>query len=332
MNRRDTVLALLALGAVPRTSFAQPQGKVWRIGFLALRHVDFLDSDYYYGPFTQGMRELGYVEGKNLAIEWRSADGDVQRLPGLAAELVKLQVDLITTAGNDAAIAAQKATGTIPIVMGSAADPVANGLIKSLARPGGNMTGLSDIGSELAPKRLEMLLAITSKAQSNPPRIALLLNPSSPANLRGREIVLAAGLTLGAKVLPFEARTVAEIDAAFSAMRQQNAGALIVSIHPFFQQQRGQIAQLASKHRLPSIAADRGYAEAGCLMSYGPSLAENFRRAAYYVDKIFKGAKPADLPVEQPTKIELVINLKTAKALDLTIPQSILLRADRVIE
>ena len=271
--------------------------------------------------------------GKNLVIEWRFADGDVTRLASLAAELVQLKVDLITTAGNDAAIAAQKATDTIAIVMGSSADPVDNGLIKSLARPGGNMTGLSDLGGELAPKRLEMLLAMTAAARVGTPRIALLLqNTSRIAQLRGRDGVVAAGQTLGATILPFVAATVTEIDTAFLAMQQQKAGALIVLIHPFFQQQREQIAQLALKHRLPSIAADRVYAEAGCLMSYGPSIADNFRRAAYYVDKIFKGAKPADLPVEQPTKIELVINGKTSKALGLKIPQALLISADKVIE
>ena len=339
MNIRRKLIAAAGAGALtaPFALLAQqlagPADKVWRVGFLTLlNRTTAIDSHFLLGAYVKGMRDAGYVEGKNLAIEWRFANGDVKQLPGLAAELVQSKVDLISTAGNDAAIAAQKATGTIPIVMCTAADPVGNGLIKSLGRPGGNMTGLSDMSGELAPKRLEMLLAMTAAARSGTPRIALLLNPGSPANIRGREIVLAAGLTLGAAILPFEARTVADIDAALSAMRQQKADALLVLLHPFFQQQREQIAQLALKHRLPSMMADRVNAEAGCLMSYGPNVAENYRRAAYYIDRIFKGTKPADLPVEQPTRIELVINGKTAKALGLKIPQSLLISADKVIE
>ena len=342
-NARRILLVALGAGslAAPFAALAQQPnvpagapGKIWRVGFLTLAHrTTAIGSHFILGAFVQGMRESGYVEGKNLVIEWRFADGDVKRLAGLAAELVQLKVDLVTTAGNDAAIAAQKATGTIPIVMGSSADPVDNGLIKSLARPGGNMTGLSDLGNELAPKRLEMLLAMTAATRAGTPRIALLLqNTVRTASIQGRDGVVAAGQTLGATILPFVAATAAEIDTAFLAMQQQKAGALIVLIHPFFQQQREQIAQLALKHRLPSIAADRVYAEAGCLMSYGPSIADNFRRAAYYVDKIFKGAKPADLPVEQPTRIELVVNGKTAKALGLKIPQALLISADKVIE
>ena len=342
MKNRRTLIAALGTGALaaPFAALAQQPaapagapGKIWRVGFLASpgRPVD-LDA-HYYGAFKHGMRDLGYVEGKNLVIEWHFAAGDTKRLAGLAAELVQLKVDLITTAGNAAASAAQNATGTIPIVMGSSADPVDNGLIKSLARPGGNMTGLSDLGGELAPKRLEMLLAMTAAARSGAPRIALLLlNTSGSSSIRTRDNVVAAGKTLGATILPFVAATVAEIDTAFAAMRAQKAGALIVMLIPFFQQQREQIAQLALKYRLPSMTADRQYPEAGCLMSYGPNLADNFRRAAYYADKIFKGAKPADLPVEQPTRIELVINGKTAKALGLKIPQGLLISAERVIE
>ena len=339
MNIRRKLIAAAGAGALtaPLASLAQPPpapaGKIWRVGFLASpgRPVD-LDA-HYYGAFKHGMRELGYVEGKNLIIEWRWAEGDAKRLAGLAAELLRLKVDLITTAGNAAASAAQNATATIPIVMGSSADPVDNGLIKSLARPGGNMTGLSDLGGELAPKRLEMLLAMTAAARSGAPRIALLLlDTGGTSSLRTRDSVVAAGKTLGATILPFVAATAAEIETAFAAMRAQKAGALIVMLIPFFQQQREQIAQLALKHQLPSMTADRQYPEAGCLMSYGPNLADNFRRAAYYVDKIFKGAKPADLPVEQPTRIELVINGKTAKALGLKIPQTLLISADKVIE
>ncbi len=342
MNHRRKLIIAAGPGifAASFFSFAQQPGqaalpatgKIWRIGFLALpgRPAD-LDS-HYYAAFKHGMRELGYVEGKNLIIEWRWAGGEIKRLDALAAELVQLKLDLITTAGNDAAIAAQKATGTIPIVMGSSADPVDTGLVASLARPGGNMTGLSDMGSELAPKRLQMLLSMTSTATRKASRVAVLVASGSPSNARGLATVQAAGATLGVKILPFTVSTPGEIEAAFSMMREQKADALIVLLNPVFQQQRIQIAQLAAQHRLPSMTADRQYPETGSLMSYGPNLADNFRRAATYADKIFKGRKPADLPVEQPTRFELVINGKTAKALGLKIPQYLLISAERVIE
>ncbi len=342
MNHRRKLIIAAGPGifAASFFSFAQQPGqaalpatgKIWRIGFLALpgRPAD-LDS-HYYAAFKHGMRELGYVEGKNLIIEWRWAGGEIKRLDALAAELVQLKLDLITTAGNDAAIAAQKATGTIPIVMGSSADPVDTGLVASLARPGGNMTGLSDMGSELAPKRLQMLLSMTSTATRKASRVAVLVASGSPSNARGLATVQAAGATLGVKILPFTVSTPGEIEAAFSMMREQKADALIVLLNPVFQQQRIQIAQLAAQHRLPSMTADRQYPETGSLMSYGPNLADNFRRAATYADKIFKGRKPADLPVEQPTRFELVINGKTARALGLKIPQELLISAERVIE
>ena len=330
MNNRRKILIALGAGALvaPFGSFAQQQNKIWRVGFLAGRHVDFLDSDYNYGPFRQGMRELGYVEGRNLAIEWRSAEGKNERLPGLATELVNLKVDVIVVAGTPAASAAQKATTTIPIVMGSIADPVGNGFVKSLAQPAGNITGLSNMSGDVSPKQLEMLLDMVPKLS----RVALLVNPSNPANIKSLEIVQAAGQKRGVKILRVDARTPQEIDNAFSWIRQQNAGALMMWTEPFFLQQKSQIAELAAKHRLPSMTGDRIYSEAGCLMSYGPSLADQYRRAATYVDKIFKGAKPADLPVEQPTKFDLVINGKTAKSLGLTIPQALLVSADKVIQ
>jgi putative ABC transport system substrate-binding protein len=274
------------------------------------------------------MRELGYVEGKNLAIEWRFADGKLDRLPALAAELVRLKVDVIVAVGLEAPLAVQKATITIPIIFVGPGDPVGTGLIKSLARPGGNITGPSTISGELGPKRLEMLLAMVPKLS----RVAVLVNPTRPTHIKALESVVAAGQKLGVTMLRAEARTPQEIENAFSVMVREKAGALIVLLNPVFQEQRSQIAELSAKHRLPCMTADRIYAEAGCLMSYGNSLADDFRRAATYVNKILKGAKPSDLPVEQPTKFELVINRKTAKALGLTIPQSLLVSADKVIE
>ena len=331
MNNRRKIIIALGAGALaaPLYSFAQQQGKVWRVGFLLLFSRPASIESHFISAFPRGMRELGYVEGKNLVIEWRFADGKLDRLPALATELVQLKMDVIVAGGIDAPLALQKATATIPIVMGTSGDPVGSGLVKSLARPGGNITGLTTITGDLVAKRLELLLAIAPKAT----RVAILLrDPASPAGSRNLASAQAAGKLRGVTVLPVQARTPQEIDSAFASMRQQKAGALLVSLNPLFEQQRSQIAELTLKHRLPAITADRMYAEAGCLMSYGASLADMFRRSATYVDRIFKGAKPADLPVEQPTKFELVINGKTAKALGLTISQSLRISADQVIE
>ena len=330
MNTRRKLLIALGVGALaaPFTSFAQQQGKVWRVGFLVPeRRPGSLDS-HVYGGFPLGMRELGYVEGKDLAIEWRFADNDIARLSDLAAELVRLKVGVIVTAGSAATGAAQKATATIPIVMGSSGDPVGSGFVKSLARPGGNITGITNLITELAPKYLEMLRSMVSRLS----RVAVLVNPANSAHAAILKSVQAAAQRAGITILPEEAGTQQEIESAFSNMTRQNAGAVYVVQDPLFRQQRRQIVELEAKHRLPSITAPREHPEAGGLMSYGPNYTDNYRRAATYVDKIFKGAKPADLPVEQPTKFELVINRKTAKSLGLTIPQSLLISADKVIE
>jgi len=329
ITRRELFLALGAAAlASPLSSLAQPATKVWRVGFLALPNRPAALDSHYLGAFSQGMREFGYVEGKNLVIEWRFADNDVKRMAGLAAELVQLKVDVLVTASNDGALALQKATATIPIVIVSAGDPVASGLVKSLPRPGGNITGVSTLNIDLGPKRLEMLLGMAPKVS----RVAVLVNPSNQSTIKTLASIQAAGLKLGVKILPVEAQSPQEIDHAFSLMREQKAGALIVVLNPLFQQQKNQIAELAAKHRLPSMTADRVYPEAGCLMSYGSNLADSIRRTAVYLDKIFKGANPGDLPVEQPTKFELIINGKTAKALGLKIPNSLLVSAEKVIE
>jgi putative ABC transport system substrate-binding protein len=290
--------------------------------------VAILDTDYYYGPFRQGMRELGYVDGKNLVIEWRSADSKVERLPGLAAELVKMNVDIILTAGTQATSAAQKSTTMLPIVMVSVGDPVAAGFVKSLARPAGNITGLSNLNVDLSPKRLEMLLSMVPRLS----RAAVLVNPSNTSNIQTLESTQAEGRKRGVKILRVEARTPQEIENAFALMMRESAGAVIVASDAFFNQQARQIAELAIKHRMPSISAFLDYAEAGVLMTYGSNTTDLYRRAATHVDKILKGAKPGDLPVEQPTRFELIINGKTAKALGLKIPQSLLIMADKVIE
>jgi putative tryptophan/tyrosine transport system substrate-binding protein len=330
MNQRRKLLAALGLCALaaPLRAFAQQQGKVWRVGFLSLqRRPDSFDS-VANGGFSLGMRELGYVEGKNLALERRFADGKVERLPGLATELVKMKVDVIVTVGPQTASAAQKATTTIPIVMAIVNDPVGSGFVKSLAHPGGNITGLSNITGETGPKHLEMLIGMVPKLS----RVAVLVNPTNSGHTTALKNVQAAAQRINVKIMPMEARSPQEIENAFSTMARQNTGAVIVLNDSVFVQQRRQIAELARKHRLPSISANREYAEAGCLLSYGYNPADLLRHAATYVDKILKGAKPRDLPVEQPTKFELFINGKTAKALGLTIPQSLLISADKVIE
>ena len=241
-TRRKLVLAFGAGALAPLASFAQAPPKVWRIGFLSNRHMELTDADHYYGPFTQGMRELGYVPGKNLVIEWRSAEGKAERLPELAAELVRLKVDVLTTGGSPAALAAQKATTAIPIVMINMGDPVGDRLVKSLARPGGNSTGLTTMSTELGPKLLEMLRDMAPKVT----RVAVLMTPLNANAVLALENIRNAGQKLGVKILRFEASTSQEITAAFSAMTRQNAGALIVSLAGLFIQQRNQIAELAA--------------------------------------------------------------------------------------
>jgi putative ABC transport system substrate-binding protein len=326
-TRREWLMAFAGALAAPGTAYAQPQTKVWRVGFLAQRHVDFVDADYYYGPFRQGMRELGYIEGKNLTIEWRSAEGKTERLAALAAELVNLKVDVIVAASTLPVRAVQQATTTIPIVMAGIADPLGSGFVKSLARPGGNITGLTNIGAEVAPKQLEMLMSMVPRLS----RVAVLVTPD-PTGGSTLKNIQSAAQRKGVTILPVEARSAPEIEQAFSAMAQAKAGAVIVNRDPIFNPQVGQIAALAAKHKLPAVAGLREYVEAGGLMSYGSTVPGQFRHAATYVDKILKGAKPADLPVEQPTIFELVINGKTAKALGLTIPYALRISATQVIE
>ena len=336
-QRRQTLAALgaavLAQGmpAIAQAP-AQVSGKIWRVGVLAMPNSTAALDPLFSGAFPLGMRDLGYVEGKNLVIEWRFADNKIEALPGLAAELVQWKPDVLVAIAHSAALASQQATSTIPIVMTTALDPVAAGLVKSLARPGANITGLANLSAELGPKRLEMLLAMTSASTPKRSTVAVMMSHAIAANLEAVEIIRAAGQKLGVKIAPFVAVTAQEIDNAFAAMRRQNVAGLIVLLNPLFQQQRNQIAALAAQHRLPCMAADRIYADAGCLMSYGTNLAGLFRHAAIYVDKILKGAKPADLPVEQPTRFELFINGTTAKALGLKIPQSLLITAEKVIE
>ena len=327
---RRRLLIALGAGALTATlgAFAQPPGKVRRIGGLAVRSRSTPSNpEIFYDSFTQGMRELGYVEGKNIVIEWRFADSKFERLPGLAAELVRLNPEVIVTHSTPATEALQRATRTIPIVT-NVNDPVGSGFAASLARPGGNITGMSIISADLSPKQLELLQAIVPKLS----RVAVLMNPNTSSLAPVLKSVQAAGQTIGVQVLPVEARNPEEIERGFAAMRQERADALIILADAFFIAHRRQIAELAMKARIPTIAWARELVEAGGLLSYGQNLADNYRHAATYVDKILKGAKPRELPIEQPMKIHLVINRKTAKALGITIPQSLLLRADEVIE
>jgi putative ABC transport system substrate-binding protein len=276
--------------------------------------------------FRQGLRDLGYVEGQNIALEYRFAEGKVERLPALAAELVRLKVDIILAEGVDAVRAAQHASGTIPIVFPAAFDPVGQGLVASLARPGGNITGVSFHDPALMGKRLELLKA----AVPGVTRVAYLWHAEANSASNLQETANAAR-ALGVQLHPVEVRSPYLFDQAFATMAEAHADALITKPSAVFLNRRTQIVDLAVRMQLPGIFPDRELAEAGGLMSYGPSIPENFRRAAAYVDKILKGTKPGDLPVEYPMKFELVINLKTAKALGLTIPPTLLFQADEVI-
>jgi ABC-type uncharacterized transport system substrate-binding protein len=327
VKRRRLFLARgLAVLALPLAAHAQQPKKIPRIGFLSAASVsgeaDRLDA------FRLGLSELGYVEGQNVAIESRWAEGKYDRLPGLAAELVRLKVDVIVTYGPPAIQAAKEATRTIPIVMAGIIDPVATGFVASLARPGGNITGLSLMAPELIGKQLQILKEIVPTVS----RVALLGNPANTGNAPQVRHAQDAARALGVRLQPLEARGPGEIDSAFAAMTREQAGALIVLVDVMFDVERARIADLAAKRRLPTVYGLAPHAEAGGLMSYGGNIDDRFRGTAIYVDKILKGAKPADLPVEQPTKFELVINMKTAKTLGIRIPQSILARADRVIE
>jgi putative ABC transport system substrate-binding protein len=326
-TRRAALVAALALAlfTAPFAAEAQQTRKVPRIGVLAGQSPELAPPIL---ALRQGLRELGYVEGQNIAIEWRWAQGKNERYPGLAADLVKLKVDIIVAATTPGAQAAQRATRTIPIVMGFVSDPVAHGLIANLPRPGGNITGLAVPTAEILGKRLQLLREVAPSGA----RIAVLMDPNNPdnsADLRGTE---AAARTLGVQLQVWEARSGGELDRAFTAIARARAAGIIILPSTAFVGYRAHIAQLAAKHRLPTSSSGRSFPEAGGLMSYGASQLDLARRAAYFVDKILKGAKPADIPVEQPTKFELVINMKTAKALGLTIPPSLLAQADQITE
>ena len=318
------VILAVSLALAPLASEAQSARQVWRIGYLGTSSPSLEPN--LVNAFRQGLREFGHIEGQDIVIEYRWAEGKYDRFPELAAELVRLKVDVILTAGTPGALAAKQATRTIPIVMAVVADALAYQLVASLAQPGGNVTGLSTLARDLQGKQLEFLKEIVPRLS----RIAVLVNPSNPFNdVLGREQVQQA---LRLKLELFEVKAAEEFEAVFAAIARQRPDALFMIADRFLLAHRARIVAFAARQRLPGMYPYKEFVEAGGLVSYAPSYPEMFRRSATYVDKILKGAKPADLPVEQPTKFELVINLKTAKALGLTIPQTLLQRADHVVE
>ena len=330
MTSRAALVAALALGVVtaPLAASTQPTTRTSRIGYLS---PNLSPSPHLREAFVQGLRDLGYVEGHNVVIEYRNAEGKFERLPSLAAELVALKVDVIVTPGSLAAMAARNATKSIPIVFPTVGNPVSDGLVASLARPGGNVTGLSNLTPDLVGKSAEVL----KQAVPGVTRAAVLWHSGAfvgDTETEVRKRAEAAGKALGMQLQFVETRGAEDFERAFAEMRRARAEALIVPLTAMFTNERRHIVSLAAKVRLPAVYGSRESVDAGGLMSYGSNLADSHRRAASYVDKILKGARPGDLPVEQPTKFELVINLKTAKALGLTIPQSVLSRADQVIE
>ena len=326
MRRRELLLLLGGAMTAPRALRAQ-EAAMPVIGFLSSVSPGPLAA--FVSAFRQGLSEAGYVEGQNLVIEYRWAEGRYDRLPGLAAELVGRNVGVIvTTGGTVSARAAKSATSTIPIVSVFGGDPVADGLVASFARPGGNLTGLSILVRELMPKRLELLAEMVPQAGA----IALLVNPSNPNAERIIREVQEAARAKGVQLHVLKAGTEGEIDAAFASLVELHAGALVVAADPFFNSRREQLVALASRHAVPAIYEWREFATAGGLISYGTSLSAVYRQVGIYTGRILKGAKPADLPVQQPTTFELVVNLNTAKELGITVPPSILARVDEVIE
>ena len=329
MDRRTFINIVAAGLAIARSAAeAQQASKVARIGFLA---TNLAVIPHLRDAFLQGLRDLGYVEGRNVVIEYRDAEGKLERFPALAAELVALKVDVIVAPTTPATVAAKQATKTIPIVFAVVSDPVTSGLVTSLARPGGNVTGLSVLEPELVGKRLELLKQVVPGVS----RVAVLWHPGAVGERTEKDVLKeaeAAARAMGVPLQFVEARGPADFDRAFLDMTRASAGALTVLESTVFFIERRRLVDLAGNNRLPAVYGLREFVDAGGLMAYGPNQPDLFRRAATYVDKILKGAKPGDLPVEQPSKFELAINLKTAKALGLTVPPSLLQRADEVIQ
>jgi ABC-type uncharacterized transport system substrate-binding protein len=326
MNEKITwLLTTVLLTAISLAEAQQPK-RIPQIGYISYGSVEIEKS--WLAVLQQGLRELGYLEGKNIVIEQRHAAGRSEKLPELLAELIRLKVDVLVAAGDPAAHAAKEATSAIPIVMVSSPDPVGTGLIASLAHPGGNVTGLSDFHAGVITKRFEVLKDVVPLMS----RVAVLLNPANRSNTLQLKDIQATAPAFRVTIISLEAKGPDDIDGTFAAIGKERPGALLVVGDKLFASQQNRIFEFVGKSRLPAIYSQRGYVEAGGLMSYGTNFADQYRRVATYVDKILKGAKPADLPVEQPTKFELVVNLKAAKQIGLTVPPSVLFRADKVIK
>jgi len=333
-KRRDFIrmgiagLGAGALLAAPLKVLAQQPNRVWRVGFLYFGSRKTARDTGRLDAFLEQMKQLGYVQGKNLVLEEGYGDSNIDRVPALVAEMVRLKPDAIVATGGQTYRPLRNATSTIPIVITVTTDPIVAGYAATLARPGGNLTGLVDTAADLGPKHLELLLAAVPHLS----RVAVLVNPDNPTHPGQFMRVTANAQKIGKPLVLVEARALKDIDAGFATMARERADGLIIYGDSFFTDQMRRIAEFALKARLPSVHANPSYAQAGGLMAYGYDLIDNFRRAADYVDKILKGANPAELPFEQPTHYQLLINLKTAKAIGLAIPQSLRLRADRVIE
>lgn len=326
MKRRLLLGALGACSLGVHVAWAQ-QGKVWRVGLLSASHVPSVASHWIWGSFLKGMRELGYIEGTNLAVEFRSAEDDYARLPALAAQLVAANVDAIVVAGGQSVAAAQKATRTIPIVIATVGDPVGSGFVKSLARPGGNITGLSDVAADMGSKLLDTLLTVVPGLT----HVAVLSNPANVSHASFLRSIEDGARGKSVRIRSLQARTPGGLHAAFATMAKDKVHGVIALADSTFNVHQAQIAELAATYQLPCISGFRQYVHVGGLVSYGPDFADNAIRAASYVDRIFKGARPGDLPIEQARKFELAVNLKVAKALGLTIPEAVLIRADEVV-
>lgn len=327
MNTRRQFLMLMSAGALVAADLVSAQNpkRVPRIGFLASANPV---GTPHLEAFVQGLRDFGYVEGKTIHIEHRWIDRDLERMPALATELVKLPVDVIVAWSSPAVTAAKQVTSTVPVVMIAVADPVGQGFVASLAKPGGNITGMSNMLRGTIAKNVEMLVKFAPGAK----RIAVLRNPGNPSHGLVLQEAETAARDYGVQLQVVDVNTPAEVDSAFAAIRREHAAGVVIFGDPLFVQQRHRIAELATQARLPSTTIFRQYPEAGGLLSYGLNTTDHFRRAASFVDKILKGAKPAELPVEQPSTFEMVLNLKTARALGIRVPESVLLRADKVIE
>jgi putative ABC transport system substrate-binding protein len=326
VRRRAFISLLGGAAAWPLAARAQHPGKIPRVGFMG-NSTAALEANLV-GPFREGLRELGYHEGRNIVIEYRWADGKYERFPTLVAELLAVPVDVIVTAGTPATLAVKKATSTVPLVMIAVGDPVGTGIVPSLARPAGNITGLSSIAPDLEGKRLELLREVVPKLS----HVAFFLNPLNAFHTVSMRQAFAAAHALGIKLQALEVRTTADLDDAFAAIVREKPDALLILADRVFLHNRKRMIDFATQHRLPSVNAYREVVEAGGLMSYGPSYEDMHRRAADYVDKILKGTNPGDLPVEQPIKFTLIINLKAANALGLEVAPTLLARADEVIE